>query len=573
MDIYGWCELALFVLLLVLLTKPMGTYLQRVLDPSGVTFLDKIVRPAEHLIYRVTGVDPGKEQDWEQYAFSLIAFSAVSLLFTYAVLRFQDILPLNPQGFGPVRPDLAFNTAASFTTNTNWQSYSGESTLSYFSQMVGLTFHNFASAAVGIGVAAALVRGISRKSVRTIGNFWVDLVRVTMYLLIPLSLIFALFLVSQGVIDNFNPYVNIKAVGDPTTTYSIAQGPLASQDAIKILGTNGGGFMNANAAHPYENPTPFSNFVMMLAIFLIPSGLTYYLGLMVKNRRHGWAIWKTMLILFLLGVVVCWWAESAGNPRIAALGVDRAGGNMEGKEARLGIFDSALFATVTTDASCGAVNSMHDSFTPLGGLVPLLNIQLGEVVFGGVGAGLYGMLVFVVLTVFLAGLMVGRTPEYLGKKIESYDVKAAVIAILVLTFSVLGFTAWAAVTNWGESALNNGGPHGLSEILYAFSSGTGNNGSAFAGLSTNTPWYNLTIGLAMLCGRFLFIIPVLALAGNLAGKRPIPVSSGTFPVWGVTFIALLAGVVLIVGALTFLPALSLGPVLEHFLMRFSDILY
>jgi len=573
MDIYGWCELFLFVLLLALLTKPMGIYLQRVLDPSGVTFLDKILRPAEHLIYRVTGVDPHKEQDWKQYAFSLIVFSMVSLLFTYAVLRFQDILPLNPQGFGPVKPDLAFNTAVSFTTNTNWQSYSGESTLSYFSQMVGLTLHNFASAAVGIGVAAALVRGICRQSARTIGNFWVDLVRVTMYLLIPLSLVFALFLVSQGVIDNFNPYVNVEAVGDPATTYTIAQGPLASQDAIKILGTNGGGFMNANAAHPYENPTPLTNFVMMLAIFLIPGGLTYYLGLMVDNKKHGWAIWKAMLILFLLGLVVCWWAESAGNPRIAAMGIDPAGGNMEGKEARFGVFDSALFATVTTDASCGAVNSMHDSFTPLGGLVPLLNIQLGEVVFGGAGAGLYGMLVFVVLTVFLAGLMVGRTPEYLGKKIESYNVKAAVIAILVLTFSILGFSAWAVVAEWGKSALNNAGPHGLSEILYAFSSGSGNNGSAFAGLSANTPWYNITIGLAMLCGRFLFIIPVLALAGNLVGKKRIPASSGTFPVWGITFIALLTGVVLIVGALTFLPALSLGPVLEHFLMVFSDVVY
>ena len=573
MDIYGWCELALFILLLVILTKPMGIYLHEVLDPSGATFLDRILRPVERLIYRVTGVNPQKDQDWKQYAFSLIAFSAVSLLFTYAVLRFQHILPLNPQGFGPVKPDLAFNTAVSFTTNTNWQSYSGESTLSYFSQMVGLTLQNFASAAVGIGVAAALVRGICRHSARTIGNFWVDLVRVTLYLLIPLSLVFALFLVSQGVIDNFDSYVNVGAVGDPATTYSIAQGPLASQDAIKILGTNGGGFMNANAAHPYENPTPLSNFIMMLAIFLIPAGLTYYLGLMTKSRKHGWAIWETMLILFLLGLTVCWWAESSGNPRIAALGVDPAGGNMEGKEVRFGIFDSSLFATVTTDASCGAVNSMHDSFTPLGGLVPLLNIQLGEVVFGGVGAGLYGMLVFVVLTVFLAGLMVGRTPEYLGKKIESYDVKAAVIAILVLTFSILGFSAWAAVSEWGKSALNNAGPHGLSEILYAFSSGTGNNGSAFAGLSANTPWLNITLGIAMLCGRFLFIIPVLALAGNLAGKKQVPESSGTFPVWGITFIAILTGVVLIVGALTFLPALSLGPVLEHFLMHFSDILY
>ncbi len=573
MDIYGWCELALFVLLLALLTKPMGIYLQRVLDPSGKTFLDRLLRPVEGLIYRLTGVDPSQEQDWKRYALSLIAFSLVSLLFTYAILRLQHILPLNPQGYGSVPPDLAFNTAASFTTNTNWQSYGGESTLSYFSQMVGLVLHNFTSAAVGIGVAAALVRGISRHTAQTIGSFWVDLVRTTLYLLLPLSLIFAVFLVSQGVIDNFKPYTEISTLGNPTTGYSIAQGPLASQDAIKILGTNGGGFMNANAAHPFENPTPLSNFLMILAIFLIPSGLTYYLGLMVKNRRHGWAIWKSMLILFLLGLLACWWAESSGNPRLAALGVDPTSGNMEGKEVRFGVFDSALFATVTTDASCGAVNSMHDSFTPLGGLVPLINIQLGEVVFGGVGSGLYGMLIFVVLTVFLAGLMVGRTPEYLGKKIEAYDVKAAVIAILVLTFSILGFSAWAAVTDWGRSGQANAGPHGLSEIIYAFSSGVGNNGSAFAGLSANTAWYNTTLGIAMLLGRFLFIIPVLALAGNMVKKKVAPPSSGTFPVWGVTFILLLTGVVLIVGALTFLPALSLGPILEHFIMHSSDLLF
>jgi K+-transporting ATPase ATPase A chain len=573
MDIYGWCELALFVLLLTLLTKPMGIYLKRVMDPSGKTFLDKFLGPLEGLIYRVTGVDRHQEQDWKRYAFSLIAFSAVSLLFTYAILRFQDILPLNPQGFGSVAPDLAFNTAASFTTNTNWQSYAGESTLSYFSQMVGLVLHNFTSAAVGIGVAAALVRGISRHTTQTIGSFWVDLVRSTLYLLLPLSLIFAVFLVSQGVIDNFKPYTQIGTVGSTATSYSIAQGPLASQDAIKMLGTNGGGFMNANAAHPFENPTPLSNFVMILAIFLIPSGLTYYLGLMVNNKRHGWAIWKSMMILFLLGLLVCWWAESSGNPRITELGVDPTSGNMEGKEVRFGVFDSALFATVTTDASCGAVNSMHDSFTPLGGLVPLINIQLGEVVFGGVGSGLYGMLIFVVLTVFLAGLMVGRTPEYLGKKIEAYDVKAAVIAILVLTFSILGFSAWAAVTDWGKSGPGNAGPHGLSEIIYAYSSGVGNNGSALAGLSANTVWFNTTLGIAMLLGRFLFIIPVLALAGNLVKKKVVPPSSGTFPVWGITFVVLLTGVVLIVGALTFLPALSLGPILEHFIMCFSDVLF
>jgi K+-transporting ATPase ATPase A chain len=600
MDMYGWLQLAIFVGLLLLLTKPMGLYLFRVLDCEGRTFLDPVLKPVELFFYRIFRVDRKQEQDWKQYAISLLMFSFVSLLFTYIILRIQHLLPLNPQGLGPVSSDLAFNTAASFTTNTNWQSYGGESTMSYFSQMVGLAFHNFISAAVGIAVAAALVRGIARHTAKTIGNFWVDVVRVNLYLLLPICLFYAIFLVSQGMIQNFKSYDTVKVV-EPYTiqvvkkdannqeikdkqgktvmedkkidTQTIAQGPMASQVAIKMLGTNGGGFTNANAAHPYENPTPLSNFIQMLSIFLIPSGLTYYLGRMVKNRRHGWAIWGAMAVLFLAGVLICWSAESAGNPHLTALGIERAGGNMEGKEARFGIFNSALFATITTDASCGAVNSMHDSFTPLGGLVPLVNIELGEVVFGGVGAGLYGMLVFVVLAVFLAGLMVGRTPEYLGKKIEAYDVKVSVLAVLVLCLSILGFAAWATVSSWGIASLNNTGPHGLSELLYAYSSAVGNNGSAFAGLSANTPWLNITLGMAMLFGRFLFIVPVLALAGSLAKKKLVPESAGSFPVSGLTFIVLLISTVVIVGALTFFPALAMGPIVEHFIMTGSGKLF
>ena len=600
MDMYGWLQLAAFVGLLLLLTKPMGLYLFRVMDGEGRTFLDPVLKPVELLFYRIFRVDRKQEQDWKQYTISLLMFSLIGLLFTYLILRIQHLLPLNPQGFGPLSPDLAFNTAASFTTNTNWQNYGGESTLSYFSQMVGLAFHNFVSAALGIAIAAALVRGIARRTAKTIGHFWVDLVRVNLYLLLPICLFYALFLVSQGMVQNFKAYETVKVVEPYNVqvakkdaagqemkdaqgkavmeerkidTQTIAQGPMASQVAIKMLGTNGGGFVNANAAHPYENPTPLSNFIQMLSIFLIPSGLTYYLGRMVKNRRHGWAIWGAMAVLFMAGVLVCWSAESAGNPHLTALGIERAGGNMEGKEVRFGIFNSALFATVTTDASCGAVNAMHDSFTPLGGLVPLVNIELGEVVFGGVGAGLYGMLVFVVLTVFLAGLMVGRTPEYLGNKIEAYDVKVSVLAVLVLCFSILGFAAWAAVSPWGIAGLNNTGPHGLSELLYAYSSAVGNNGSAFAGLSANTPWLNTTLGIAMLCGRFLFIVPVLALAGSLAGKKLVPESAGSFPVSGLTFVVLLVGTVLIVGALTFFPALALGPIVEHFIMTGSGKLF
>jgi potassium-transporting ATPase potassium-binding subunit len=592
MNIYGWLQLLIFIVILFVLTKPVGIYLMQVLDPAGKTIFDPMLRPAEKLFYRLLGVDTKKEQSWQAYAVSLLLFSFVGFLFTYVILRLQYLLPLNPQGFGPVSEHLAFNTAASFTTNTNWQSYGGESTLSYFSQMVGLVFHNFTSAAVGIAVAAALVRGISRQSGHTIGNFWVDLVRVNLYLLVPLSMIYALFLVSQGVIQNFKPYDVVKLVEtsdmqisgtqqnnheitdqQKMRTQTMAQGPVASQVAIKMLGTNGGGFFNANAAHPFENPTPLSNFAQILSIFLIPSGLTYYLGRMVKNRRHGWTVWGVMLALFLAGFLTCWWAEASGSVRLGALGVDVVGGNMEGKEVRFGIFASALFATVTTDASCGAVNAMHDSFTPIGGLITLFNIQLGEVVFGGVGAGLYGMLVFIVLTVFLAGLMVGRTPEYLGKKIEANDIKLSVLFVMVPVLTILGFTSWAAVSLWGQAGPGNAGPHGFSEILYAFSSAVGNNGSAFAGLTTNSPWYNTTMGIAMLLGRFFMIVPVLALAGNMAQKKQVATSGGSFPVSGIVFAILLIGTIIIVGALTFLPALALGPIVEHLLMTGSQILY
>jgi len=600
MNTYGIVQLALFVVILLVLTKPVGLYLLRVLDAEGKTFLDPVLRPVERLLLRLFNVKKGIEQDWKGYTLSMLCFSLVGLLFTYAILRLQHLLPLNPQGFGPVSADLAFNTAASFATNTNWQNYGGESTLSYFSQMVGLTFHNFVSAAAGIAIAAALVRGIARNSAKTIGNFWVDLVRINLYLLIPICLVFALFLVSQGVVQNFKAYEkanlietiwadtpvkdaagnemkdekgNMIMATQAIKTQIIAQGPVASQVAIKMLGTNGGGFFNANAAHPYENPTPLSSFLQILSIFLIPSSLTYYLGRMVKKQQHGWAVWSAMTILFIAVTLVCWWAESAGNPRLHAIGVDPVGGNMEGKEVRFGIFDSALFATVTTAASCGAVNAMHDSFTPLGGLATLFNIQLGEVVFGGVGAGLYGMIIFVVLAVFLTGLMVGRTPEYLGKKIDSYDVKAAVLALLIVVFGILGFSAWAIVSKWGLAGLNNTGPHGLTEILYAYSSATGNNGSAFAGLAGNTAWYNTTLGLAMLFGRFIMIVPIMALAGNLSRKKQIPSSGGSFPVWGPIFTAVLIGTVFIVGALTFLPALALGPIVEHFLIMRSAVLY
>jgi K+-transporting ATPase ATPase A chain len=600
MNLSGWLQLALFSIMLLILTKPMGLYLVQVLDSTGRTFLDPALKPVERLIYWVAGVDPAKEQDWKGYAMSVLTFSLVSMVFTYLILRLQYFLPLNPQGFNGVSGDLSFNTAASFTTNTNWQNYTGESTMSYLSQMVGLASHNFFSAAAGIAIAAALVRGIARDKAATLGNFWCDLTRTCLYLLLPLCLVFALFLVSQGIIQNFSPYQTAKVMEPYTTqipkkdasgqevkdaqgqtvmeevkveTQTIPQGPVASQVAIKMLGTNGGGFFNANAAHPFENPTPLSNFIQMLCIFLIPAGLTYYLGRMVRHQKHGWSVWAAMFLLFFIGVLICWGAESFGNPRLTGLGVDQSAGNMEGKEVRFGIFNSALFATVTTDASCGAVNAMHDSFTPLGGLVPMFNIHLGEVIFGGVGAGLFGMLVFVVLAIFLAGLMVGRTPEYLGKKIESFDIQVAALAILVPIVCLLGFTAVAASTDWGVKALNNAGPHGFSEMLYAFTSCIGNNGSAFAGLSGNTPWYNLTLGLATLIGRFLLIVPVLALAGSLVAKKTVPESAGSFPVSGVTFTLLLIGTVLIVGALTFFPAISLGPIVEHFLMMNSTKLF
>jgi K+-transporting ATPase ATPase A chain len=594
----AWLQFALYVGALLLITKPLGLYLVQVLDAQGRTWLDRIVKPIERLTYRVCGIDPLKEQGWIGYTMSLLAFSLVGMLATYFILRYQDHLPLNPQGFPGLAPHLAFNTAASFTTNTNWQSYTGESTMSYFSQMVALVIHNFMSAAAGIAVAAALVRGIARQSVKTIGNFWTDTVRITYYVLVPICLVFALFLVSQGMIQNFKPYTvaktyepftiqvpKVDAAGKPVMaadgktpamvdqsveTQTIVQGPVASQIAIKMLGTNGGGYTNANAAHPFENPTPLSNFIQMLSIFAIPSALTYYLGRMVKNQRHGWSVWGAMFAMFVCGVLVCWKAESSGNPIHQKLGVAATDGNMEGKEVRFGIFNSALFATITTDASCGAVNAMHDSFTPIGGLVPLFNIETGEVIFGGVGAGLYGMLIFVVLAVFIAGLMVGRTPEYLGKKIEAYDVKLVMLVLMVLSATILGFTAWASVTDWGQAGLNNAGPHGFSEILYAFSSNVGNNGSAFAGLTAapadGNPHWDTTLGIAALVGRFLMIVPILALAGNLAGKKLIPSSAGTFKTEGATFIVLLIGTVVLVGALTFLPALAVGPIVEHYLM-------
>jgi potassium-transporting ATPase potassium-binding subunit len=606
MKISDWIQLALFVGVLLAITKPLGIYLCQVLDADGRTFLDPVLKPIENLVYKLTGVDSRAEQDWKHYTLAMLLFSAVGLLFTYAILRLQAVLPFenlfNPQNLPALSEHLSFNTAASFTSNTNWQSYGGESTMSYFSQMVALTFHNWLSAATGIAIAAALVRGIARHTAKTIGNFWTDLTRVSLYLLLPICTVYAIFLVSQGMIQNFKPYTSASLVepftaqvpkldesgqpvvggdGQPVlvdstvTTQSIVQGPMASQIPIKMLGTNGGGYVNANAAHPFENPTPLSNFLQMLSIFAIPSGLTWYLGRTVKNQGHGWAVWAAMFVIFFAGVLICWQGEAAGNPNFAKLGVDPADGNMEGKEVRFGIFNSALFATVTTDASCGAVNSMHDSFTPLGGLIPLLNIQLGEVVFGGVGAGLYGMLIYVVIAVFIAGLMVGRTPEFLGKKIGPYDVKMASFVILILAFSLLGFSAWASISKWGpvgadgslSDGTNNSGPHGFSEILYAYSSCTGNNGSAFAGLSANTPWYNTTLGLTMLFGRFAMIVPILALAGSLARKKLIPAGPGTFPVSGPLFTILLIGTVLLVGALTYFPALVLGPIIEHFLMH------
>jgi potassium-transporting ATPase potassium-binding subunit len=563
--IAAWGQLALFSGLVLLTTKPIGTYLARVFEGEHRP-LPRFFGPIERFLFRLSGVDPKVEQTWVGYAGSLIAVSAFSLLVTYAILRLQNFLPLNPQKLGAVDPALAFNTSASFTTNTNWQAYTGEATMSYLSQMAGLAWHNFISAAAGIAVAIALARGLTRRQApdapRTLGNFWADLIRCTVYVLLPLSLIFALVLVAQGVIQNFSAYREVTTLEGAKQV--VALGPVASQEAIKELGTNGGGFFNSNSAHPFENPSPFTNLVELWLIFAIPAGLTYTYGRMARDVRQGWAILAAMGVMFLGGTLAAHWAEAKPNQALASLALNHGAGNMEGKEVRFGTSASALFATVTTDASCGAVNSMHDSFNPLGGLVPLVNIELGEVIFGGVGAGLYGMLVFVVLSVFIAGLMVGRTPEYLGKKIESREMKLAMLYVLIFPLIILGFTAWASVSQWGTSSLNNTGPHGLSEMLYAFSSGAGNNGSAFAGLNANTPWYNTLLGLTMLGGRFLMIIPALGIAGSMVGKKVVPPGPGTFPTNGPLFTFLLVSVVLIVGALTFFPALSLGPIVEHF---------
>jgi len=585
MTVNGWLQIFFFLGLIFLVTKPMGIFMARVFSREK-TFMDPVLRPLERLLYRVTGVDEDHEMHWTEYAISMLLFSVVSMIVLYAIQRLQAFLPFNPQKLGAVKPaHLAFNTAASFTTNTNWQAYGGESTMSYFTQMAGLAYHNFVSAAVGISLAIAFIRGIARRQKETIGNFWVDMVRSSLWVLLPFCLVGALLLVSQGVVQNFRPYDKVtlveprqvqttgadgKPVIETVTEQTIAQGPVASQEIIKEWGTNGGGFFNANSSHPFENPTPLSNLIELFSIFAVSAGLTYTLGRMTGSQRHGWAVWAAMAILFVPGVSVAYWAEARGNPLLH--GTDQRasaaqpGGNMEGKEVRFGIANSALFATLTTDASCGAINGWHDSFTPLGGMVPLVNIMLSEVIFGGVGAGMYGMLIYIVLAVFIAGLMVGRTPEYLGKKIEAYDVKMAMLVVLVFPLAILAFTAISSVNGFGTSSIANPGPHGLSEMLYAFTSGAGNNGSAFGGLTVNTAWYDVTMGLTMLAGRFLMIIPMLAIAGNLAAKKYVPPSLGTFPVTTPLFTTLLIGVILIVGALTFFPALSLGPILEHLLM-------
>jgi K+-transporting ATPase ATPase A chain len=585
MSTNGWLQIGLYFFLILILAKPMGSYMTLVFERRR-TWLDPLFAPLERLLYASTGIDADEEMRWTEYLVSMLMFSAVTALLTYALERLQQHLPWNPQHLAGVEPGLAWNTAISFTTNTNWQAYTPETTMSYLTQMAGLATHNFWSAAVGLALAVAFIRGIARKEMKTLGNFWVDMTRGILWVLLPLSTLLAIALVSQGVVQNLRPYDTAKLVepqkvtatgtdGKTTTTdvttQSIAQGPVASQEAIKMLGTNGGGFFNANSAHPFENPTPLSNLLEMLVIFLIPAGLTVTLGEMTGSPKHGWAVFSAMAVLCLAGVLTCYWAESQASPLLH--GIDQAastlqpGGNMEGKEVRFGIANSALFATVTTDASCGAVNAMHDSFTPLGGLVPLANILLGEIIFGGVGAGMYGMLIFVILSVFIAGLMVGRTPEYLGKKIEAYDIQMAMLYLLIFPLIILGFAAVALLSpSFGLSSLTNHGPHGLSEILYAYASATGNNGSAFAGLNANTPWYNTTLGIAMFMGRFLMLIPMLAIAGNLAAKKSVPATAGTFPVTTPLFTTLLTGVIVIVGALTFFPVLALGPVLEHLLM-------
>jgi potassium-transporting ATPase potassium-binding subunit len=580
MSANGWLQFALYSLVLLATVRPVGAYMARVFEGQR-TWLDPILRPIERLIYRLSGVNAEEEMNWREYAFAMLGFSAVTLVVTYAIERMQHALPWNPQGLVNVGPDLAWNTAVSFTTNTNWQFYTPESTMSYFTQMTQLCYHNFISAAAGIAIAVALIRGIKRTTSSTIGNFWVDTTRTLLYVLLPASFIYALLLVAQGVPQNLHAYTVAHPLETPTQVQTIAQGPVASQEAIKMLGTNGGGFFNANSAHPFENPTPFSNFLQILSIFIIPAGLTYTLGRMTGSPGHGWAVLAAMFVLFAAGFASVYWAESQPHPLIhgaaQAHTATAPGGNMEGKEVRNGIAESALFATITTDASCGAVNGVHDSFTPLGGMVVLTNIMLGEVVFGGVGAGMYGILIFVVLSVFIAGLMVGRTPEYLGKKIEGYDVKMSMLYVLIFPLIILTFTAvfvlWPSV---GLAALTNQGPHGFTEILYAFTSAVGNNGSAFAGLNasvnpTTLWWYDVAMGFAMLGGRFLMKIPVLALAGHLAMKKSVPPSPGTFPVNTSLFTILLIGVILILGALTFFPALSLGPILEHLLLKAGQV--
>jgi K+-transporting ATPase ATPase A chain len=603
MTLNGWLQILFYFALLLAVTKPLGVFMPRVYNRER-TFLDPVLGPVERLIYRLTGVNADREMRWTEYAAAMLLYSVVSMIVLYALQRLQYYLPFNPQKLAGVSTHSSFNTAASFTTNTNWQGYGGETTMSYLTQMAGLAYHNFTSAAVGMGLAIAFIRGIARRETDALGNFWVDMVRGSLYILLPLSLILALALVSQGVLQNFKPYDTAKLIdpqtievdkkdadgnvvtdanGQPVketqqiTEQVIAQGPVASQIAIKQLGTNGGGFFNVNSSHPFENPTPFSNFLEMFSILAISAGFTYTLGKMVGSQRHGWAVFAAMSFLFFVGILVSYWAEARGNPIFPAnvdqvASASQSGGNMEGKEVRYGIANSTLWATATTDASNGSVNSMHDSYTPLGGMVPLTNILLGEVIFGGVGAGMYGVLVMVVLSVFIAGLMVGRTPEYLGKKIEAYDVKMAMLYVLIFPLFILVFTAISVLSDsFGLTSLTNTGPHGLSEILYGFTSGTGNNGSAFAGLSANTLWYNTTIGLAMLFGRFMMIIPMLAIAGSLGRKKITPPSLGTFPVTTPLFATLLVSVILIVGALTFFPVLSLGPIVEHLLMYSGQV--
>ena len=568
----GWIQILLFAAIIFAVTKPLGSYMFRVFEGDRQP-LPRLFGAIERLLYKLCGVDPKQYQDWKQYTVAMLVFSALTLLVTYAIQRLQHVLPLNPQNFGPVAPDSAFNTAASFTTNTNWQGYSGESTMSYLSQMAGLAWHNFISAAVGIGIALALARGITYRlhptAPKAIGNFWVDLIRSIVYVLLPISIPVALLLVSQGVIQNFSSYIEVTTLEGAKQT--LAMGPVASQEIIKELGTNGGGFFNANSAHPFESPTPLTNLIEMLLIFSIPAALTYTYGRMARDQKQGWVLFAAMAFIFFVGVSVAYYSEAQGNPVMRGMAVDQGAGNWEGKEARFGIANSALFATVTTATSCGAVNSMHDSFTALGGLVPLANIQLGELVFGGVGAGLYAMLIYVLLSVFIAGLMVGRTPEYLGKKIESREIKLSMLYVLIFPLLILYYAGWSVVAPYGVSSLNNAGPHGLSEILYAYSSAAGNNGSAFAGLNANTPWYNVTLGLTMLAGRFLMIVPAMAVAGSLVGKKSVPESLGTFPTNGSIFVVLLVGVIIIVGALTFFPALALGPIVEHFLANAGKV--